>query len=148
MTQPWRFSVFTGAARQRLADLLAATYKQITPPESFKPNKHEGMSRNAMLAPVVIVVGMKRQPSEKISELDEIMAVACAVQNMHLSATAHGLGGFWSTNVAATSNALATFVGLAPGDRALGVFYLGYPATDWPDGKRESIDDKTQWFER
>ena len=43
---------------------------------------------------LVIVIGMKRQPSGKISELDEIQAVACAVQNMHLTATAHGLGGY------------------------------------------------------
>ena len=59
-TEPWRFSVFTGDARQRLAAFLASTYKSITPPESFKPKKHEGMSRNAMLAPVVIAIGMKR----------------------------------------------------------------------------------------
>ncbi|WP_235033258.1 nitroreductase family protein [Rubripirellula obstinata] len=148
MTQPWHFSVFVGSARQRLADFLAATYKQITTPETFKPNKYEGMSRNAMLAPVVIVVGMKRQVSEKIAELDELLAVACAVQNMHLTATAFGLGGFWSTNVAATSPAMASFVGLSAKDRALGLFYLGYPASEWPAGNRDAMDQKVQWFDQ
>jgi nitroreductase len=147
MTQPWHFSVFVGSARQRLADFLAATYKELTTPESFKPNKHEGMSRNAMLAPAVVVVCMKRQVSEKIDELDEIMAVACAVQNMHLTATAYGLGGFWSTNVAATSPAMARFVGLSAKDRAVGVFYLGYPAIQWPKGQRDALEQKVQWFD-
>jgi nitroreductase len=104
------------------------------------------MSENAMLAPVVIAVGMKRQEIEKIPELDEIQAVACAVQNMHLTAAAHGLGGFWSTNVAAVSDAMREFIGLGPKDRALGLFYLGYPESDWPASERQPIDDKVRWL--
>lgn len=145
MTEPWRFTVFSGDARQRLADFLAETYKSITPVAEFKPNKYEGMSENALLAPVVIAIGMKRQASEKISELDELQAVACAVQNMHLTATAYGLGAFWSSNVAATSNAMRDFIGLGGKDRALGLFYLGYPLGEWPTSQRQPIEDKVRW---
>ena len=105
------------------------------------------MKRNATLAPVVIVIGMKRQPSGKIAELDEIQAVACAVQNMHLTATAHGIGGFWSSNAAATSDQMRDYVGLSGEDRALGLFYLGYPSQDWPVGKRQPISDKVRWVD-
>ena len=145
MTEPWRFTVFTGPARARLAEFLASTYKAITPPEQFKPNKFEGMSKNALLAPVVIAIGMKRQESQKISELDEIQAVACAVQNLHLTAAAHDLGGFWSTNVAAVSEQMARFLGLGPGDRALGLFYVGYPAGPWPTASRQPLEQKVFW---
>ncbi len=145
MTEPWRFSIFTGDARCRLAEFLAATYKAITPPEDFKPNKYEGMSINAMLAPVVIAIGMKRQEIEKIPELDELQAVACAVQNMHLTAAAHGLGAFWSTNVAAISDQMRVFTGLGEKDRALGLFYVGYPDGQWPSSQRQPIDDKVRW---
>lgn len=145
MTQPWRLHVFTGDGRSRLAEFLAATYKRITPAEQFKPNKYEGMSKNVLLSPVVIAIGMKRQEIEKISLLDEIQAVACAVQNMHLTAAAHGLGGFWSTNAAAISDAMREFLGLGPNDRAMGLFYLGYPSIDWPAGSRDSIDDRVTW---
>jgi nitroreductase len=145
MTEPWRFSIYTGEARRRLAEFLAATYRAITPPEEFKPNKYDGMSKNAMLAPVVIGIGMKRQAIEKISELDEIQAVACAVQNMHLTAAAYGLGAFWSTNVAAISDSMRDYAGLGEKDRSLGLFYLGYPAGDWPTAKREPIESKTRW---
>ncbi len=145
MTEPWRFSVFSGESRRRLAEFLAATYKEITSPEDFKPNKYEGMSINAMLAPVVIAIGMKRQEIEKIPELDEIQAVACAVQNMHLTAAAYGLGGFWSTNVAATSEQMRDFTGLSAKDRALGLFYLGYPAADWPTSTRAPVGQKVHW---
>lgn len=146
LTEPWRFSVFTGTARESLAAFLAATYKTLTPPDAFKQNKYEGMSKNAMLAPVVIAIGMKRQPSKKISELDEIQAVACAVQNMHLTATAHGLGAFWSTNIAATSSEMARYTGLGDDDRALGLFYVGYPEQDWPKGVRQPVAEKVRWI--
>ncbi|MDA9777194.1 nitroreductase [Rubripirellula sp.] len=145
LTEPWRFSVFTGSAREKLAKFLAETYKTLTPAESFKQNKYEGMSQNAMLAPVVIAIGMKRQPSKKIPELDEIQAVACAVQNMHLTATAHGLCAFWSTNIAAISEEMAHYTGLNKEDRALGLFYVGYPDQDWPTGSRQPVQDKIRW---
>jgi nitroreductase len=148
MTEPWRFTIFTGDARQQLADFLADTYKAITPPESFKQNKYEGMRVNPTLAPVVIAIAMNRQGSGKIPESDEMLAVACAVQNMHLTATAHGLGGFWSTNVAAVSDQMRQFLELEPKDRALGLFYLGYPEGDWPSGDRTPIDDKVTWRSR
>ena len=148
MTEPWRFSVFTGDARSKLAEFLASTYQAVTTPETFRQNKYEGMKRNATLAPVVIVIGMKRQPSKKIAELDEIQAVACAVQNMHLTAAAHGIGAFWSSNAAATSDQMRDYVGLSGDDRALGLFYLGYPSHDWPSGKRQPVSEKIRWVDQ
>jgi nitroreductase len=148
MTEPWRFSVFTGDARSKLAEFLASTYQVVTTPETFRQNKYEGMKRNATLAPVVIVIGMKRQPSKKIAELDEIQAVACAVQNMHLTAAAHGIGAFWSSNAAATSDQMRDYVGLSGDDRALGLFYLGYPSHDWPSGKRQPVSEKIRWVDQ
>ncbi len=145
MTQPWRFTVFTGRARKHLAEFLAATYREITPPDDFKPSKYEGMSKNATLAPVVIAIAMKRQESEKISELDELLAVACAVQNMHLTAAAYGLGGFWSTNVAAVADKMRDYLGLGERDRAMGLFYLGYPACPWPTSTRSPVAEKVTW---
>ncbi|WP_232529730.1 nitroreductase family protein [Rosistilla oblonga] len=145
LTEPWRFTLFTGDSRQRLAKLLSETYREITPPAEFKQNKFDKFAVNPTLAPLVVAIGMKRQPSKKISEIDEIAAVACAVQNIHLSATAFGLGGFWSSNAAACSDALREFVGLGDEDRMLGLFYLGYPAADWPAGTRNPIADKVRW---
>ena len=146
MTEPWRFTIFQGNARKRLADLLCNTYREITPAEEFKQNKYDSFAVNPTLAPVVMVVGMKRQAIEKISETDELAAVACAVQNLHLSATACGLGGFWSSNVAACSDAMRAFVGLEERDRVLGLFYLGYPKGDWPESTRRPITEKICWM--
>ena len=94
MTEPWRFFVFTGDARQRLADFLQATYKKLTPEDQFRPDKYEKLGKGPLLAPVGIAIGMKRQESGKIPAIEEVEAVACAVQNMHLTASAIGMAAF------------------------------------------------------
>jgi nitroreductase len=94
---------------------------------------------------VAIALGMARDPNGKISELEEMLATACAVQNMHLTSTAYGLGAFWSTGAAITGDGMRDFLGLGAKDRCLGIFYMGYPAVDWPKGYRRSWVDVTTW---
>ena len=40
----------------------------------------------------------RSKSSSHCDQVEEIEAVACAVQNMHLTATARGLGAYWSTS--------------------------------------------------
>ena len=90
---------------------------------------------------------MKRQEEERISELDEIMAVAAAVQNMHLTCTAYGLAAFWSTPGFMKTDDMKEFLGLGEKDRCLGFFYLGYPENEWPKGRRKPIEYVTEWIQ-
>ena len=92
LTEPWRFTVFTGSARQKLAGFLQGLYQVLTPTHAFKKEKHEKLGRNPLLAPVVLAICMQRGNNAKIPELEEVEAVACAVQNLHLSASAAGCG--------------------------------------------------------
>jgi nitroreductase len=146
MTEPWRFKVFTGESRAKLGAFLASTYKKITSSDEFKEKKFESLRINPTLAPYVIAICMKRQTTEKIPVIEEIEAVACAVQNMHLTATAYGLGAFWSSNAAVCSKAMVKYVGLGNLDQVLGLFYVGYPSIDWPTGERQPIDEKVEWI--
>ena len=56
------------------------------------------------------------------------MAVACAVQNLHLSATAAGLAGMWSTPPLVYSGCDQAGASSAGDERCLGFFFLGWPA--------------------
>ena len=145
LTEPWRFFVFSGESRIELGCRLAEIYKEITPPEKIKPGKADKLKANAERSSHMIVIAMKRQASEKIPEIEEIEAVACAVQNLHLTATAYGVGGYWSSGKAICSDQLRDELGLSKKDRVLGLFYVGYPKDEWPDGKRTAIDDKVVW---
>lgn len=145
LTQPWRFTVFMGFARQRLADFLGETYRSRTPPEKFLQRKLDNLTQRPLQSGAVIGIGMARDPRGRINERDELFAVACAVQNMHLTCTALGLGGFWATGAPMTGEAMRDFLGLGPQDQALGLFHVGHPAIDWPEGHRNPAECVTAW---
>ncbi len=145
MTEPWRFHVFTGDSRQRLATKLQELYQEHTPVENVRPEKFEKLGKNPLLAPVVIALGMHRDPSGKIHEIEEIAAVACAVQNLHLSASVTGLGGFWSSPPLVYTEGMRTFLGLEPGGVCLGLFYLGWPEGPLPESRRGPVFEKVTW---
>lgn len=146
-TQPWRFHVFMEDGRQKLSTFLAETYLKLTPPEAQNDAKLAKMLKRPMLSSVVIAICMKRQDSEKIPEIEEIEAVACAVQNLHLSCTAYGLGGFWSTPKLIYSQEMNQFLGLDAKDKCLGLFYIGYPAIEWPeDQHRRPLEYNCTWI--
>lgn len=147
-TQPWRFKVFTDVARQRLSDFLAKTYLELTPADQQNDAKLAKMLKRPMLASAVIAVCMERQPEEKILEIEEIEAVACAVQNMHLTCTAYGLGGFWSTPKFIYHPKMNAFLGLNEKDKCLGLFYIGYPSIEWPTAHRKPLEYHSEWFEQ
>jgi nitroreductase len=89
---------------------------------------------------------MKRQASGKIPEVEEVLAVGCAVQNMSLLATSYGMSLFWSSGSAVYENQFAEELGIFNPDRVLGILYPGYPEGDWPEGRRQFWMTKVEWF--
>ena len=87
---------------------------------------------------------MKRT-EPRLPEVEEIEAVACAVQNLALSAHAYGLGGFWSSGGITYTEAAKAFFGLGPEDKLLGFFNLGYVRVAGSAGKRGPVQEKVQW---
>ena len=145
-TQPWRFQVFMEDGRQKLADFLAETYLKTTPKEAQSDLKLAKLLSRPMKSSVIIAVSMERQKEEKILEIEEISAVACAIQNMHLSATAYGLGGFWSTPKLIYTSEMNNFLNLSEKDKCLGLFYIGYPEIEWPKAHRKPLEYATKWI--
>lgn len=145
-TQPWRFKVFMDDGRQQLSDFLGNTYLKLIPKELQNDAKLAKLIARPLRSSVVIAVSMKRQPEEKIPEIEEIEAVACAIQNMHLSCTAYGLGGFWSTPKLIYTQEMNDFLNLGEKDKCLGLFYIGYPAIEWPKAHRKPLEYTTEWI--
>lgn len=144
MTEPWRFFVFTEAGRERLADFCQSLYRRITPEDAFRQDKFDKLRAQPLKAPAVVAIAMKRQAIEKIPEVEEIEAVACAVHNMHLTASALGMAAFWSTPPLVYTDEMRQWLGLAdPRDKCLGFLYLGWPESDtWPEGRRGDLAEK------
>ena len=146
LTEPWRFKVFTGDGLKKLADFQSDLYKQLTPDIQFKQAKFEKLKSRPLKASHVIAICMKRQEAEKIMEIEEVEAVACAVQNMQLTATAYGVGAFWSTGGVTYEQEAKAFFGLGLKDQLLGFLFLGYVKGEWPEGRRGDYRDKVEWI--
>ena len=83
------------------------------------------------MAGAVIVVSLNRDPKSPINEMEEIEAIACGIQNMHLTSTAWGLGAFWATPGVIYTPEMNEFLGLKAEDKCLGLFFIGYPKVDF-----------------
>ena len=149
LTQPWTFTVFSGDGLQKLSDFLSETYRKLTPAETFSETKFNKLKTRPLLAGAVIAVSLKRDEKSKIAELEEIEAVACAIQNMYLTCTAWGLGAFWSTPGVIYKPEMNAFLNLGEKDKCLALFYVGYPKPDleWPKSHRRPIEYYTTWVE-
>jgi nitroreductase len=144
LTEPWRFTVITGDGLQKFAEFQSSLYKK-NAGEKFKEAQYEKLLTTPLLCSHIISIGMKRSTEVSIPEFEEIAAVACAVQNIYLSTTVYGIGGYWTTGGITFEEGAKEFFGLGKEDKLLGFFYLGYIETPSVAGKRGAIEEKTVW---
>lgn len=145
-TEPWHFIVFSGESLKTFGEAHANLYRAHTPPDQFEEKKYNKLKNKPLACSHLIVICMKRGDNPKIPEIEEVEAVACAVQNMHLTATALGLGAYWGSGGMTYHDSLRDHLGLGPEDRVLGLFHLGYLEGTWPQGQRQTNwTDKVEW---
>ena len=121
--QPWRFVLVEAAARTRLGEVMAQSLKRREPdaPEA----KLDAERKKPLRAPLVVVAAAAVTESPKVPDIEQIVAVGAAVQNMLVAAHAMGLGGFWRTGANAYDPEVKRSLGLAERDTIVGFVYLG-----------------------
>ncbi len=142
--EPWFFKVFTGKGLQSFARFQSRLYTE-TAGAKFKEDKLTKLREQPLLASHIISIGMKRTLTKQIPEMEDVAAVACAVQNIYLSVAAYGLGGYWTTGGITYEDKAKAYFGLGEQDKLMGFFYIGYVAIPSPSAKRAPIADKTEW---
>ncbi len=143
-TEPWRFKVYLGEAKNKLVNEISSYLaEKIKSGENLNQQKIEKFTSGLGNVPVAIAIIFERDAAERIPEWQEIAAVAMAVQNMWLTATAMGYGAFWSTPE--FLHLLNDIVGIKPQQKLLGFFYVGQIAMEYPSPGRGEIEAKTEW---
>lgn len=143
LTEPWRFKIIQGETLEKLGLFLAETFKQ-TSGDKFSEFKYKKLKTNPTKAGAIIAICMARDPKESIPEWEEIAAVAMAVQNMWLTATALKLGAYWSSPGLITH--MGNFFNLESNETCLGFFYLGHYDTPSSERTPSPIEAKTEWL--
>lgn len=140
--QPWRFTVFTGEGRRRLADLFARAYAASSAKDASSPEAQENQRVRVMKAPVWISLELHVPQPPRFPQWEEEHALAAAAQNILLAATAFGLASKWASGPAMISPLTAQELG-APELR--GFIFLGYAAEQPKDSSRAPLAEKVVW---
>jgi nitroreductase len=123
MMKPWRFVVIEGESRKRFGELMAQSLLRREP--DSPPTKLDGERAKAMRAPTIIIVAAAVKESPKVPDIEQIVAVGAASQNILIAAHALGLGGFWRTGPIAYDDDVKVALGLNKSDTIVGIMYLG-----------------------
>ena len=139
---PWRFVVLGRKGMVQMQEMTLAFYdehwREVGWANGKRGSEDEYLAWRRMTegeitgrwGPVsyMLAIIMRRQAgSKRMPEWEEAAATACAVQNMHIQASAHsGLACYWSSWHAAArdSDAMRAFLGMGEEDRCLGFFIV------------------------
>jgi len=146
-TQPWKFIVLAGNAREELGTVMAMSLaNRLEETSSEKAQAILNKERNKPLrSPVVIVVAAESPKQPKVKEIENIEAASAAVQNMLLTAEEMGLACMWRTGDAAYDPHVKQWFGLESGDQIVAFLYVGYPAIPRLERIPISFKEKTIW---
>lgn len=122
-TWPWRYTVITGDARWRFGEALAAV---AAAEGAVPPEKVAKLRVKYARSPVVLLVWVALA-DDAVRAREDRDAVAAAVQNLLLAATAFGLGNHWASLPEGLHDAARRFAGLDEDHDLVALVYLGWP---------------------
>ncbi|MDF2439222.1 MAG: hypothetical protein JWN98_206 [Abditibacteriota bacterium] len=150
MTEPWRFWVWSGASREKLARAFCDNYRRDHPDADQDELDGPGCktANRVLAAPVTLVVTSDVGRNET-ETLENLVSASLAIEHILLAAHALGLGAYWRTGegIYTQPNALLELLQLPQSARVAGFVLLGYPESTERTRRRTPWQEKTQWFD-
>lgn len=146
LTAPWHFKVYDKKSMPLLTEKMIEIVQQYEPASAVaKTIKIRSFPEKLSH---IIAICMKRDEKERLPEIEEIEAVACAVQNIYLSLQAYQLIGYWSTGNGTYTPEMKDFLGLGEKDKCLGFFFIGVPLPkiNAPMPKKPDAETRIEWI--
>jgi nitroreductase len=144
-TEPWEFRVYSAEGLIKHNEFQSELYKKESG-EKFTQAKYESLKTMHHTVSHTIAICYKKNAASKIPALEEIEAVACAVQNLALTIAAYGYAGLWSSGSITYYPAAKPYFNLEENDQLLGFFLVGEPTEESPTPPRKPIAEKVVWI--
>jgi len=148
LTEPWRFTVFTGPGRDRFAEIRAKhrlkRYADPTSPEALAAA--DKMRRESRETPACIVAMTAVNPDE-ITREEDYAATMMAVANLIIAAESLGLGTYLKSGGIMQDPELMELAEVPENYRVVGFISLGYPADRDPPRRRKPAAELTRWVD-
>jgi nitroreductase len=122
--RPWRLIVLQGALREAFTAAAAEAKRSRLPAMTGEQLAAERDKMNRSPTIVVVACAVNREQS-KIPEIEQVVAVGAAAENLFLAAHDLGYGVMWKTGAAAYDPAVKVTLGLRPDDHIVAIMHLG-----------------------
>ena len=148
LTQPWHFKVFAQDGVRQFFQAQKQIYKTTTPPEKYREIKYQKYDDKPSKVSHIIAVICRKSSAQRFPEQEDLVATACAVQNIYLSLTSFKIGGYLSTGDSCYTEPMRKFLKLQDNDIPIGFFILGIPDPGFhrPARTRIPATEKTEWI--
>jgi nitroreductase len=148
LTEPWRFAVFSGAARDAFAEIRARhRLKRYDDPSSSEAQAAaEKVRRESRETPAYVVV-LAALSSDEITREEDYAATMMAMANIMIAAESLGLGTYLRTGGVMRDPGLLRLAQVPENFRVVGILSLGYPAEAEPPRRRRPASELTRWIE-
>jgi nitroreductase len=123
--RPWRFIECRGDERRILGEAIA---ESLSDREDLPSQKKEKLLKGPFRAPLVIICYANIIEHEKVPEIEQLITVGCAVNNLTLALYAEGFGAVWRTGEPAHSSNLHDKLKLSKRQKIIGFLYVGTPS--------------------
>ncbi|MCC6831637.1 MAG: nitroreductase [Thermoleophilia bacterium] len=144
VTEPWRFVVIAGDARDALGEAHADAVARANG-SPLSPEARSGAVALTRRAPVIIVCICTPSSDDPVVRREDRDAVSAAVQNLGLAAHADGLGTIWRTGLFVDEDEVRAHLGCAPADEIVGFVYVGEPEEAPAAPPRRPAEEVTEW---
>ena len=118
---PWRFILFEGEGRERLADILVNVLVQ----DGTTPSLAYEWRSRITAAPVMIGVVSSARELIKIPVWEQELSAGAVCQNLLIAAHSLGFVASWLTEWYSYHPVVKQKIGLRPGERMAGFVYIG-----------------------
>jgi nitroreductase len=148
LTQPWRFTVLTGGARDRYAELRGRhrlkRFDNPTTPEALAAA--DKIRRETQETPAFVAVMSAVNPDD-ITREEDYAACMMAAANLILAAESLGLGTYLKTGGIMNDPDVVELIGVPDGFRIVAIISLGYPLEVGSPRRRKPAAQLTSWVE-
>jgi len=147
LTNPWRFIVIAGAAREAMGEMYKNLMLQDTPEASAEVVARANVAaKKPLRAPVTIMVVCETEDPPRRRK-EDYAACAAGIQNMLLLAQSMGLSAKWNTGGVVDDPRFKAHFGLHPDAEVVGLIYVGYGDGMLPSAPpRRPAAELTQWL--
>jgi nitroreductase len=141
---PFRFIVFTGAAREKAGAIIAEAFAKANP--EADQSRIEAERKRLTYAPLVIGVVSRAAPHEKIPQWEQILVAGAVCMNLVIAANAMGFATAWLTEWYAYDRAVLDRFGLSENERIAGFIHIGRHQGPREDRPRPVLADLVTIF--